>query len=549
MLNTIPPMPPVLCPPILTTGTLQHAFISLSAAVRDLTRFLLDDFPLRNILKQHGVVLLIITSGATATYLYRYFEQNRTSRAKIGLAVLHIVRTIENHPQYHGQLNDPEGLIHEIDAEVARMIDTHLTKDEAASAMTELKRKVWNDVDEHAPAAKRRNIDAATDEASVGEEDVAISEGAVDTVQTSAAIEAVAEGAVISRPTTPSIVAEEDVVTDEAAAVSVQSPFSMAAIQARSVSPLTEADIQAQLQCEMQELENIDIEDVDEVLPIISAVAGPVTVTPTISSSPEMPTSQQTPCPRPISPVRTGGYGLYYDDEALYSSSPDSSPPCSPEVSTPNSLTPFAIAEQKVKILQPAIFRHSIQSILLPFWGHLLMFESQTRPRHRRQSPRLAPGVAAVSLPSLRAYRHSLDPVPGTMHYRVNESRAFHNRLGNERKQRRRDKRKSIKKRGEKTARARQLSSDSHPSSETSRTSSPCSETSRASSICSEASRDSSPCLETLGMSSSDVVSVAEEVVTPAPSAKELRTPETPQTSGDLRRSARQNAFWGKYTR
>jgi hypothetical protein len=39
------------------------------------------------------------------------------------------------------------------------------------------------------------------------------------------------------------------------------------------------------------------------------------------------------------------------------------------------------------------------------------MFESQTRPRHRRQSPRLAPGVAAaVSLPSLRAYRHSLAP-------------------------------------------------------------------------------------------------------------------------------------------
>jgi hypothetical protein len=139
MLKTIPPMPPVLCPPILTTGTLQHAFISLSAVVRDLTRFLLDDFPLRNILN----------------------------------------------------------------------------------------------------------------EASVGEEDVAMSEGAVDTVQTSAAIEAVAEGAVISRPTTPSIVAEEDVVTDEAAAVSVQSPFSMAAIQARSVSPLTEADIQAQLQCEM----------------------------------------------------------------------------------------------------------------------------------------------------------------------------------------------------------------------------------------------------------------------------------------------------------
>jgi hypothetical protein len=442
-------MPPVLCPPILTTGTLQHAFISLSAAVRDLTRFLLDDFPLRNILKQHGVVLLIITSGATATYLCRYFEQNRTSRAKIGLAVFHIVRTIENYPQYHGQLNDPEGLIREIDAEVARMIDTHLTKDEAASAMTELKRKVWNDVDEHAPAAKRRNIDAATDEASVGEEDVAMSGAVVDTPQTSAAIEAVAERAVIARPATPSIVAEEDVVTDEAAAVSVQSPFSMAAIQARSVSPLTEADIQAQLQCEMQELE-----DADEVCPIISAVAGPVTVTPTISSSPEMPTSQQTPCPRPISPVRTGGYGLDYDDEALYSSFPDSSLSCSPEVSTPNSPTPFAIAEQKVKILQPVTFPTFNAKHLASLLGaspHVRkpnkatppssITTSDTRSR-RRHLPNILEGVSP-----------QLSPVPGTMHYRVNESLAFHNRLENERKQRRRDKRKSIRKRGEKTAR------------------------------------------------------------------------------------------------
>jgi hypothetical protein len=526
---------------MLMTGTLQHAFISMSAAVRDLTRFLLDDFPLRNILKQHGVVLLIITSGATATYLYRYFEQNRTSRAKIGLAVFHIVRTIENYPQYHGQLNDPEGLIREIDAEVARMIDTHLTKDEAASAMNELKRKVWIDVDEHAPVAKRRNIDAATDEASVGEEDVAMSGAVVDTPQTSAAIEAVSERAVVSRPATPPIVAEEDVVTDEAAAVSVQSPFSMATIQARSVYPLAEADIQAQLQCEMQELEDINIVDADDVLPIISAVAGQVTVTPTVSSSPEIPTSLQTPCPRPISPVRTGGYGLDYDDEALYSSSLDSSPPCSPEESTPNSPTLFAIAEQKVKILQPVTFPTFNAKHLASLLGaspHVRkpneatpsssITTSGTRSR-RRRLPTILEGVSP-----------QLSPVPGTMHYRVNESRAFHNRLENERKQRRRDKRKSIRKRGEKTARARQLSSDSHPSSETS----------RASSICSKASRDSSPCLETLGVSSSDVVSVTEEVVTPAPSAKkELRTPETPQTSGDLRRSARQNAFRGKYTR
>jgi hypothetical protein len=526
---------------MLMTGTLQHAFISMSAAVRDLTRFLLDDFPLRNILKQHGVVLLIITSGATATYLYRYFEQNRTSRAKIGLAVFHIVRTIENYPQYHGQLNDPEGLIREIDAEVARMIDTHLTKDEAASAMNELKRKVWIDVDEHAPVAKRRNIDAATDEASVGEEDVAMSGAVVDTPQTSAAIEAVSERAVVSRPATPPIVAEEDVVTDEAAAVSVQSPFSMATIQARSVYPLAEADIQAQLQCEMQELEDINIVDADDVLPIISAVAGQVTVTPTVSSSPEIPTSLQTPCPRPISPARTGGYGLDYDDEALYSSSLDSSPPCSPEESTPNSPTPFAIAEQKVKILQPVTFPTFNAKHLASLLGaspHVRkpneatpsssITTSGTRSR-RRRLPTILEGVSP-----------QLSPVPGTMHYRVNESRAFHNRLENERKQRRRDKRKSIRKRGEKTARARQLSSDSHPSSETS----------RASSICSKASRDSSPCLETLGVSSSDVVSVTEEVVTPAPSAKkELRTPETPQASGDLRRSARQNAFRGKYTR
>jgi hypothetical protein len=325
--------------------TMQH----LSAAVEALTRFLLDDMALPDVLKQHGALILVLTSGATATALFRYFKQYREDRMAIELAVFHILRTIENHPHYQAQLQlgNFYDLIHVMHAEMNSMIDSYLTKDQAASAMTELKCKIWTAIDEnHALWVKRRMVGAAAAKAIIDEEDVAMDGPTVEPVHTPSN-----EVAAKSKFTLPSSkshsVGEYNVAKDEAATVLVQAPFVMAAVRARSVSPLTEAKIQTQLLCEQQELGGMDMDimDVDDVLPTRTMVSEHDTLTPTTSSSPELPTPD-TPCPRPISPPR-GGYGLDYSNRALYSSSPDSSTSCSPVPSSP-----FTIATNKVKTFQ-----------------------------------------------------------------------------------------------------------------------------------------------------------------------------------------------------
>jgi hypothetical protein len=138
------------------------------------------------------------------------------------------------------------------------------------------------------------------------------------------------------------------VVKDQAVTVSVQTPVDMAATRVRSASPLTEPRTQTQLLCEQQELENMDMMNVDAVLPTRAVAYEHDTTTLAMSSSSEMP-APATPCPRPE------GYGLDCGDRVLYSSSPESSSPCSPVTSPPCSpvpSSPITIATTTVQARQ-----------------------------------------------------------------------------------------------------------------------------------------------------------------------------------------------------
>jgi hypothetical protein len=180
-------MPPV---DLFTSGTPQQVYLTLSAAAKALTRFLLEGLVLPDVLKQHGSFFFAIASGATATALFHYFKQHRNNRKMINSAVFHILRTVENHPHYQAQLQlgNIHGLIHAMDAEVNHMIDTHLTKDQASSAKIKLKRKIEIVVDENrALGVKRRMIDAAAAKVTIEQENVAVYGPSVKPVYTAAA--------------------------------------------------------------------------------------------------------------------------------------------------------------------------------------------------------------------------------------------------------------------------------------------------------------------------------------------------------------------------
>ncbi|KAH6049531.1 hypothetical protein HBI67_031610 [Parastagonospora nodorum] len=145
----------------LPTGALE--FTTLSAKVKALTGFLIDGAILPETLKQHGTLLLAFTAGAAAaSATLPYFNRYRNDRAKVNLAVFHITRIIENTSEYQDRLRHPHELVRVMDAEVQRLLQIHLNKQEAQGAMSALKRKLWVELDEErALLAKRRKSETA----------------------------------------------------------------------------------------------------------------------------------------------------------------------------------------------------------------------------------------------------------------------------------------------------------------------------------------------------------------------------------------------------
>jgi hypothetical protein len=275
-------------PQYTTTGSrftepATHA-VSLSAKAKALTQFVLDGTALPDFLAQHGNVLLAFLGGAAASsVLYNYFYRNRTDRAKIKLAVFHITRVIEKTQEYHTRINRPHELVQLMQEEVKHLMNVHLNEDEAASTMSDLKRKLWAEVDGERTNNKRRKSN-----------EVAPKDSFV----------------------------EENRTMQEAQTISVHSPPEIVITPATPSSSPVQEDGHVQSSYEQQDRQDIDMVDIEE-LPIIRSTppSRQMTYNFNASSPKHAPSSQQVP-----------------RQQKTPSSQTSQHPPCSGETPLPQSV-------------------------------------------------------------------------------------------------------------------------------------------------------------------------------------------------------------------
>jgi hypothetical protein len=134
---------------------LPHHIIPLSTKARLLTRYLLDGIPLPTFLAPLGDFFTGMFSGVLMTAGLAYFlTQHQNDRAKIQLAVFHIVRMLDNAPNYR-QLR-PRDVVAGMEKEVQRMVGEHLSFSEAEEVRRVGRRKIEEDLGRE--RARRRRI-------------------------------------------------------------------------------------------------------------------------------------------------------------------------------------------------------------------------------------------------------------------------------------------------------------------------------------------------------------------------------------------------------
>ncbi|KAF1844939.1 uncharacterized protein K460DRAFT_405217 [Cucurbitaria berberidis CBS 394.84] len=445
--------------PIMTALAQQNQAKSqplpLSTVAKLLTRFLFGEIQLPPVLQQYGQLMLVFTGGAAiASSLYYFFQNHKENRAKVQLAVFHVIRMVENLPDLQAQLQDPRALIAQMDKEVTRMIGLHLSKTEAGSAMVELKRKVWAVADEKMKNEKRMKKDGET----IQEAEATIS-----------GLFAPAE-------------------------VRVQAPYQSEIPQIVIRSPSTENDIQMQLQEAVEdeeEVSDVSMLDIDDKKSVQkspspkhrSAYTSPAQA-PLSTSSParslytspnQPPQSSQgrstyrypsssesgegppspTPAPRPRNTTpqtaRTS-YGFSYDDDELYSSvSASSSIKTSPAEQQPQQPQQPPIPrfiKKPRNILQAAILRAFDPNALgnrpyeSPVLGKLKGMQSPRQIEVEAPPVSIATKTGGKLTGTPLTCIHESDspqesPLPGTAEYRVSESRTFYKNVVDAREKRR----------------------------------------------------------------------------------------------------------------
>ncbi|KAJ4357048.1 hypothetical protein N0V95_002786 [Ascochyta clinopodiicola] len=115
---------------------------SLSAIAKAITNFLFGELPLPTSLSRYATFFTGLVTGAMgATALYTYLHRNKRDRAKIQLAVYHIIHILQHHPDHQDLLQRPQELLRRMEPEALRMVDKHLTINEAEEVTKVLKRR------------------------------------------------------------------------------------------------------------------------------------------------------------------------------------------------------------------------------------------------------------------------------------------------------------------------------------------------------------------------------------------------------------------------
>ncbi|KAG9204782.1 hypothetical protein G6514_010013 [Epicoccum nigrum] len=127
----------------------------LTAIAKAITRFLFRQAGLPTSLSSYGGFFAgFFTAAVGASALYAYIERHQFDPSKIQLAVYHIIRLFEHRPDYWRLSANPRALLAQMEPEVMRMVDLHISKAEAGKVVEELKRKF--DCEEFEERARKR---------------------------------------------------------------------------------------------------------------------------------------------------------------------------------------------------------------------------------------------------------------------------------------------------------------------------------------------------------------------------------------------------------
>ncbi|KAF1364043.1 hypothetical protein EJ07DRAFT_152100 [Lizonia empirigonia] len=122
-------------------GSAPQASSSLYSMAKAITRFIFGEVQLPPYLSHYAAFFTgLATGAAAASRLHKYLARNKRDRAKVQLAVYHIIRLFERLPDHQAALQRPQQLLERMEPEVLRMVGKHLTMDEAAEVTSELKR-------------------------------------------------------------------------------------------------------------------------------------------------------------------------------------------------------------------------------------------------------------------------------------------------------------------------------------------------------------------------------------------------------------------------
>ncbi|KAI0573837.1 hypothetical protein Alg215_08948 [Pyrenophora tritici-repentis] len=116
-----------------------------------LTSHLFSSTPLPLDLAHYTPILLAFTAGAVVgTGIYTYIHRYKISRAKVKLAIFHMVHWLENLPNIKQRFANPKELIAFVQKEVDEMVKEYgqLSKSEGKETVKAVKRTIWGYVDE-----------------------------------------------------------------------------------------------------------------------------------------------------------------------------------------------------------------------------------------------------------------------------------------------------------------------------------------------------------------------------------------------------------------
>lgn len=141
--NTLPTAMAPSSSPAAMNGTrlLRNSDVRSTTALKYIMKFMYEGVQLPEFLAPYAGLFTSLLAGALGgSALYAYLHRHQANRAKVKMAVFHVLHVLQRDPAYNALLQDAEELLKRIDAEVMRLVGDHLTTTEASDVTKDVKR-------------------------------------------------------------------------------------------------------------------------------------------------------------------------------------------------------------------------------------------------------------------------------------------------------------------------------------------------------------------------------------------------------------------------